>query len=103
MSKKRTWGESAIQDHKQLAMADNYRKASRAKTKKHARLHPCQMATSGTYRARPADIKRELQEIWAVLDSKKNFVNALRESGYFLARGGKRGYVSIDIYGEVYS
>lgn len=52
---------------------------------------------------RPADIKRELQESWAVSDSKKSFESALRESGYFLARGDKRGYVVVDIHGEVYS
>lgn len=52
---------------------------------------------------RPADIKRELQECWSVSDSKKGFKNALRESGYFLARGDRRGYVAVDIHGEVYS
>ena len=50
-----------------------------------------------------SDIKRELQESWAVSDSKKSFENALRESGYSLARGDRRGYVAIDIHGEVYS
>ncbi len=52
---------------------------------------------------RPADIKRELQECWSASDSKKSFEIALRESGYFLARGDKRGYVAVDIHGEVYS
>ena len=52
---------------------------------------------------RPEDIKRELQECWSVSDSKKGFKNALRESGYFLARGDRRGYVAVDIHGEVYS
>jgi hypothetical protein len=52
---------------------------------------------------RPADIKRELQECWAVSDGKKGFVSALRESGYALARGDRRGYVAVDIHGEVYS
>ncbi len=52
---------------------------------------------------RPADIKREFQECWSVSDSKKGFVSALRESGYVLARGDRRGYVAVDIHGEVYS
>ena len=52
---------------------------------------------------RPADIKRELQDCWAISDSKKSFENALRESGYYLARGDRRGYVAIDIHGEVFS
>ncbi len=51
----------------------------------------------------PSGIKRELQESWAVSDSKKSFESALRESGYFLARGDRRGYVAVDIHGEVYS
>ncbi|MBL1294531.1 MAG: hypothetical protein COB61_011770 [Thiotrichales bacterium] len=52
---------------------------------------------------RPADIKRELQECWSASDSKKSFESALRESGYFLAKGDRRGYVCVDIHGEVYS
>ena len=52
---------------------------------------------------RPADIKRELQECWSASDGKKSFVSALRESGYSLARGDRRGYVAVDIHGEVYS
>ncbi len=52
---------------------------------------------------KPTDIKRELQEIWAVSDSKKSFENALHESGYSLARGDRRGYVAVDVHGEVYS
>ncbi len=52
---------------------------------------------------KPADIKRELQECWAVSDSKKSFQSALRESGYHLARGDRRGFVAIDIHGEVFS
>ena len=50
-----------------------------------------------------ADIKRELQECWAVSDDKNSFKNALQEKGYALARGDKRGFVAVDIYGEVYS
>lgn len=50
-----------------------------------------------------SDIKRELQESWAVSDNRKGFENALRESGYYLARGDKRGYVAVDIHGEIYS
>lgn len=49
------------------------------------------------------DIKRELQESWSVSDNRKGFDNALRNSGYFLARGDKRKYVAIDLHGEVYS
>jgi len=50
-----------------------------------------------------ADIKRELQECWSVSDTKVAFENALQEKGYYLARGDKRSFVAIDVYGEVYS
>lgn len=49
------------------------------------------------------DIKRELQECWSVSDNKAAFEHALQEKGYFLAKGDKRGFVAIDIHGEVYS
>ncbi|GAB1256204.1 hypothetical protein NBRC116494_07060 [Aurantivibrio plasticivorans] len=52
---------------------------------------------------KPADIKRELQDCWAVSDSKKGFEAALLESGYFLAQGDKRSYVVMDLFGEIYS
>ena len=50
-----------------------------------------------------SDIKCELQECWAISDTKSSFEHALLEKGYFLAKGDKRGYVALDIYGEVYS
>lgn len=50
-----------------------------------------------------SDIKSELQECWAISDTKTSFEHALREKGYFLARGDKRGFVALDVYGEVYS
>ncbi|MGC1507128.1 relaxase/mobilization nuclease domain-containing protein [Ketobacter sp.] len=50
-----------------------------------------------------ADIKEELQECWAISDSKKGFENALKEHGYILAKGDKRSYVVIDHFGEIYS
>ncbi|MBL3589957.1 MAG: relaxase [gamma proteobacterium endosymbiont of Lamellibrachia anaximandri] len=52
---------------------------------------------------KPTDIKRELQGCWAISDSKQSFSNALQEQGYYLARGDKRGYVAVDLHGEVYS
>ena len=51
---------------------------------------------------KPSDIKRELQESWAISDSKQSFANALQEQGYYLAHG-RRGHVAVDIHGEVYS
>ncbi len=51
----------------------------------------------------PKTIKSALQDSWAVSDSRKAFEHAMRERGYYLAKGDKRGFVTIDVYGEVYS
>ncbi len=51
----------------------------------------------------PKTIKATLQECWAVSDDKKSFEHALQEHGYYLAKGDRRGFVVIDIHGEVYS
>ena len=50
-----------------------------------------------------SDIKSELQECWAISDTQTSFDHALREKGYFLAKGDKRGFVALDVYDEVYS
>ena len=51
----------------------------------------------------PKAIKSSLQECWATSDDKKSFEQALQERGYYLAKGDRRGFVVIDIHGEVYS
>jgi len=51
----------------------------------------------------PKIIKAALQESWLTSDSRKAFEHALQDRGYYLARGDKRGYVALDLYGEVYS
>ncbi len=51
----------------------------------------------------PKTIKAALQQCWSSSDDKTSFSAALKERGYFLARGDRRGYVAVDIYGEVYS
>ena len=52
---------------------------------------------------RPEDIKREMQECWNISDSKQGFSNAMQEFGYYLAQGDRRGFVAVDVRGEVYS
>jgi len=54
-------------------------------------------------RQNPKVIKATLQECWAVSDSRKAFEQALQERGYALARGDRRGFVAVDVYGEIYS
>ncbi|QPH54656.1 relaxase/mobilization nuclease domain-containing protein [Pontivivens ytuae] len=51
----------------------------------------------------PKEIKRILQESWAGSDSRQAFETALRDRGYVLARGDRRGYVAVDWRGEIYS
>lgn len=51
----------------------------------------------------PKAIKETLQQCWSGSDSRQAFETALRERGYFLARGDQRGYVAVDWRGEVYS
>lgn len=49
------------------------------------------------------DIKRTFQEAWSVSDTKHAFAHALEEKGYVLARGDRRGFVALDVHGEVYA
>lgn len=52
---------------------------------------------------KPDVIKQELQESWALSDTKAAFEHALQERGYYLAKGDRRGFVAVDVHGEVYS
>ncbi|UES36715.1 relaxase/mobilization nuclease domain-containing protein [Roseibium aggregatum] len=51
----------------------------------------------------PRAIKGAFQDCWAISDSLKGFSGALRDRGYYLARGDRRGFVAIDWQGEVYA
>jgi hypothetical protein len=51
----------------------------------------------------PRAIKQAFQDCWAISDSLKGFSSALRDWGYYLARGDRRGFVAIDWQGEVYA
>jgi len=51
----------------------------------------------------PKTIKSLFQECWAVSDSGKAFTQALKERGFYLARGDRRGFVAVDYRGEVFS
>ncbi|MEM9375613.1 MAG: relaxase/mobilization nuclease domain-containing protein [Pseudomonadota bacterium] len=53
--------------------------------------------------ADPRHIKTAIAEAWAISDSKTAFVQALDERGFVLARGDRRGFVAVDIQGEVHS
>ena len=51
----------------------------------------------------PRTIKQTILECWAVSDSRAAFASVLKERGYYLAKGDKRGHVVVDWHGEVYS
>lgn len=51
----------------------------------------------------PRDLKVLMQDCWAVSDSLPSFQNALKERGWTLAKGDRRGHVAISPEGEVLS
>ena len=51
----------------------------------------------------PREIKSVLQQCWQRSDNRASFEQALKERGFWLARGDRRGFVAIDYRGEVYS
>ena len=51
----------------------------------------------------PRTIKAQFQDAWATSDDHQSFAAALEERGYFLAKGDRRGFVAVDVFGEVYS
>jgi len=51
----------------------------------------------------PRIIKAVLRDCWRGSDSKEAFKGALESYGYYLARGDRRGFVAVDVRGEIYS
>lgn len=51
----------------------------------------------------PRAVKTAFAEAWAISDSGPAFVHALAERGYRVARGDRRGFVAVDVQGEVYA
>jgi hypothetical protein len=51
----------------------------------------------------PRVIKHIFQSCWNQSDSVSAFAAALKERGFFLAKGDKRGHVAVDWRGEVYA
>lgn len=51
----------------------------------------------------PKAIKAAFQDSWAISDSGPAFAQALKARGYTLAQGDRRGYVALDLKGEVYA
>lgn len=51
----------------------------------------------------PQALKTLFQDCWAISDSQATFAHALKERGYILARGDRRGFIAVDHKGEAYS
>jgi len=51
----------------------------------------------------PREIKAALQDAWKHSDNRTSFEAALKERGFWLAKGDRRGFVALDYRGEVYS
>ena len=51
----------------------------------------------------PREIKAAFRDAWNRSDSQAAFANALAEYGYFLAKGDRRGFVAIDLNGDVHA
>lgn len=51
----------------------------------------------------PREVKQVFRDAWNRSDNLQAFRNALEERGYFLAKGDRRGFVALDVNGEVFS
>lgn len=51
----------------------------------------------------PREIKRMFRECWSRSDNRPAFVSALKDHGFWLAKGDRRSFVAIDYKGTIYS
>lgn len=51
----------------------------------------------------PRNLKSLFRECWAMSDSRAAFAQALKERGFHLAQGDRRGFVAVDYQGEVFA
>ena len=51
----------------------------------------------------PREVKAVFQQCWKASDNRQSFEQALKERGFRLAKGDRRGFVAVDYRGEVYS
>ncbi|MCB1590996.1 MAG: relaxase/mobilization nuclease domain-containing protein [Alphaproteobacteria bacterium] len=54
-------------------------------------------------RSDPKTIKLTFREAWALCDDRASLIQALKERGFILAQGDRRGFVAIDRQGEIYA
>ncbi|MCB1935493.1 MAG: relaxase [Nitrosomonas sp.] len=51
----------------------------------------------------PRILKQLFRQVWEQSDNQQSFQAALKDHGFWLARGDRRGFVAMDYKGEVYS
>ncbi|MCC5987213.1 MAG: relaxase/mobilization nuclease domain-containing protein [Pararhodobacter sp.] len=51
----------------------------------------------------PKELKAVFQHAWKASDNRAAFEQALKERGFWLAKGDRRGFVAVDYRGEVYA
>ena len=51
----------------------------------------------------PRELKALFRDAWAMSDGVKSFRAALVDRGYYLATGDQRGFVAVDLRGEIFS
>lgn len=51
----------------------------------------------------PRMLKQLFRQVWEQSDNQQSFQAALKDRGFWLARGDRRGFVAMDYKGEVYS
>lgn len=51
----------------------------------------------------PKELKAVFQGVWQASDSRAAFEQVLKERGFWLARGDRRGFVAVDYRGETYA
>lgn len=51
----------------------------------------------------PRELKAVFAQCWKQSDNRASFERALKERGFWLAKGDRRGFVAVDYRGEVYS
>ena len=51
----------------------------------------------------PRHIKAQFKDAWENTNTREEFYERLKKSGYLLTRGSRRNYVAVDRFGEIYS
>ncbi len=81
-------------------MPDGFKQDGDARTQNYSRAEAQQAKRE---RRDPEALKAMFQACWVGSDNRQSFEAALRDQGYILARGSRRGFVAVDANGKVWS